>query len=189
VRRGYLYDASTFPTLLGPLARRYYLSRLRDLSPEELQKRQRLFGTLRDGFKPLTPYRWRVGGKDLIEIPVTTMPAARLPFHASYIMYLSVWSTQLALAYFRAALLLCRLCGNTPSILLHPLDFLGREDVSEQFFFPAMQLPRERKLAVVNRILDIVAEQFVPIPLRQHAEWVAARPGVPVVHTPLEGDS
>jgi hypothetical protein len=189
VRRGYLYDASMLPTIVGPLARRYYLSRIGDLGPEELRKRQHLFGTVRDGFKPLMPYRWRVAGKDLIEIPVTTMPAMRLPFHVSYIMYLSMVSARLALAYFRTALRMCRLCGITPSILLHPLDFLGSEDISGTFFFPAMGLPRERKLAVVNRVLDIVAEQFVTMPLREHAERLAALPGLRVVESRRECDS
>jgi hypothetical protein len=189
VRRGYLYDASTFPTILGPLARRYYLSRARHFSPEELRKRQQLFGTVRDGFKPLRPYRWRVAGKDLIEIPLTTVPAMRLPFHVSYIMYLSMVSARLALAYFRTALGMCRLCGITPSIVLHPLDFLGLEDISEYFFFPAIGLPRERKLAVVTRVLDIVAEQFDTMPLREHAARLAALPGLRVVESRLEDDS
>jgi peptidoglycan/xylan/chitin deacetylase (PgdA/CDA1 family) len=189
VRRGYLYDASTFPTVLGPLARRYFLSRIGDLGPEELRKRQYLYGTVWDGFKPLMPYRWRVAGKDLIEIPVTTLPALRVPFHVSYIMYLSMVSTRLALAYFRTALRLCRLSGITPSILLHPLDFLGSEDIAERFFFPAMGLPRERKLAVVNRVLDIVAQQFVTMPLREHAERLATLPGLRVVESRPEHDS
>ncbi len=181
VRRGYLYDASALPTILGPVARWYYLSRLGALGAEERRKRGRLFGTPRDAFKPLAPYRWRVGEKDLVEIPVTTMPGVRVPFHVSYVMYLSMFSARAALAYFRAALLLCRLCGVTPSILLHPLDFLGSEDLARPFFFPAMTLPRERKLAVVDRVLDVVAEQFVTVTLREHAERVLGAPALRIV--------
>src|SRR5262245_51776450 len=38
VRQGYLYDASTFPTFLGPLARAYYFMTTK-LNPEEMRKR------------------------------------------------------------------------------------------------------------------------------------------------------
>ena len=45
--RGYIYDASTFPTFLGPVARAYYFM-TSDLSEEEMQKRKELFGKFRD---------------------------------------------------------------------------------------------------------------------------------------------
>ena len=52
--RGYVYDASTLPTWIGPLARAYYF-RSADLSPEERERRGRLFGTARDGLRPVHP--------------------------------------------------------------------------------------------------------------------------------------
>jgi hypothetical protein len=188
-RRGYLYDASTLPTFVGPLARRYYLSRIEAMPADELRKRQQLFGSFRDGLKPLGCYRWRLDGKDLIEVPVTTVPGMRLPFHVSYIVYLSMFSARLALAYFRTALRMCRVCRLRPSILLHPLDFLGAEDIAEPFFFPAMKMPRARKLAVVDQVLDIVAHEFATMPLRDHAQQMATLPGLRVVESRLEDDS
>ncbi len=56
-RRGYLYDASTFPTFLGPLARAYYFWTAK-LSKEEREKRSYLFGSLREGLRPNKPYHW-----------------------------------------------------------------------------------------------------------------------------------
>jgi peptidoglycan/xylan/chitin deacetylase (PgdA/CDA1 family) len=184
IRRGYLYDASSLPTVIGPVARRYFLARARGLSPEERSKSQRLFGSLGDGFKPINPYRWRVSGKDLIEIPVTTMPGFRVPFHVSYVMFLGGFSPRLALSYFRAGLLLCGLCRVAPSILLHPLDFLGCEDVPELSFFPGMQLPRERKLEIVGRALDIASARFAIVPLRTHAEEAGKRSDLRIVASP-----
>ena len=54
--REYLYDASTFPTFIGPLARAYYFLNSGDLSKEEREKRKKLFGTMRDGLRDLRPY-------------------------------------------------------------------------------------------------------------------------------------
>jgi hypothetical protein len=168
-RRGYRYDASTFPTFLGPLARAYYFMTAR-LSAAERRRRQKLFGTFGEGLRPLRPYRWRTGGGTLVEVPVTTLPLLKVPIHASYLLYLSVFSRRLALAYFRSALRLCRWTGTPPSLLLHPLDFLGCDDVRELAFFPAMGLPAAAKVALVGEVIDRLAGQFDVVTLREHAE-------------------
>jgi hypothetical protein len=151
-RRGYLYDASSLPTFLGPLARRYYLRTSR-LAGKERVQRKTLFGGLRDGLRPIRPYRWQLETGELLEIPVTTMPLLKLPFHFSYLLYIGTFSTALAVLYFRTALRMCRMTGTEPSLLLHPLDFLGCEDVPELAFFPAMKLESSRKLALLSRLL------------------------------------
>ena len=84
--RGYLYDASTLPTYLGPLARAYYFAKS-DLSKEEKKSRKELFGKFSEGFRRLKPYKWDLGnGKTITELPVTTMPVFKLPFHLSYLI-------------------------------------------------------------------------------------------------------
>jgi hypothetical protein len=170
-QRGYLYDASTLPTYLGPLARIYYLKNS-SLTGMELERRRSLFGSVWNGLKPLKPYRW--AGKDgLLEIPVTTMPITRFPIHVSYILYLSAFSAAVALDYFRTALALCRLTGVGPSLLLHPLDFLGTDDNVGLDFFPAMKLRSERKLWLVGEVLKIFADRFQVLKLRDHALRIA----------------
>jgi hypothetical protein len=170
---GYRYDASTFPTFLGPLARLYYFMKS-SLSRQELQTRKALFGRFREGFRPLKPYRWRTGAGELMEIPVTTMPIFKLPIHASYILYLSCYSRALAMAYFRTALLLCRLTGTPPSLLLHPLDFLGGDDEKDLSFFPAMNLPGAAKLKMMDSILWMLARHYQVVPMREHAAQIEA---------------
>jgi hypothetical protein len=177
-RRGYLYDASTFPTFLGPLARAYYFLTT-NLSPEEKRERKKLFGTLKDGFQSIRPYQWDIDNHNkarLIEIPVSTMPIFKVPIHVSYILYLSIFSESLALLYFRTALGLCRLTGVQPSLLLHPLDFLGCDDVQELSFFPAMKLPSAKKLRVVGKVLHLFSNQFHVVTMQEHAHQI--------IHTP-----
>jgi len=173
VRLGYRWDASSFPTYLGPLARAYYFMTAK-LTPEEREKRKGLFGSFSDGAQPLSPYTWDVDGKPLLEIPVTTLPVLKVPFHVSYCLYLSVVSPALGIAWFKTALALCRLARIEPSILLHPLDFLGKEDVPELAFFPAMGMPAERKLAVVDSLLDALRDRFEVLPMGEHASRVLA---------------
>jgi hypothetical protein len=179
-RRGYRYDASTFPTFLGPLARAYYFMTAR-LSKEEREKRDKLFGSWREGFRPLRPYQWQLPEGTLLEIPVTTMPLFRVPIHLSYVLYLHVFSPWLARLYFEFALRMCRLAGQEPSILLHPLDFLGKEDVPSLAFFPGMNLPASSKLACVEHCFDRLQALFDVRSLGDHAELIAQRSNLPQI--------
>ncbi len=178
-RRGYEYDASTFPTFFGPLARAYYFMTTR-LSREEMRERNNLFGTLRDGFRPLKPYRWQVGAGELVEMPVTTMPLLKTPIHVSYLLYLSSFSPALAVSYFKMALALCRLTRTAPSLLLHPLDFLGCDDIQELSFFPGMNMPGARKLHVVSEALRVYAEHFTVMTVGQHVREALRTAHLPV---------
>ena len=158
--RGYRFDASTLPTFIGPLARGRLL-RTAHLTVAERAMRADLFGSFGDGMLPNRPYQWRLpDGRRLLEIPVTTMPATRLPFHQSYVVYLATFSRRLALAYFRTALAACRADGIHPSILFHPLDWLGGEEVPALRFFPGMALRASRKVALLRDSLRLVQESF-----------------------------
>jgi peptidoglycan-N-acetylglucosamine deacetylase len=179
-RRGYRYDASTFPTFLGPLARAYYFAKARDLSATEKRQRKQLFGKFSEGLRPLSPYRWKTAAGPILEIPVTTMPLAKVPIHVSYLLYLACYSSALARAYWATALRLCRMTGTEPSLLLHPLDFLGGDDVKALEFFPAMNMPGEKKVRLVGEFLDSMARSFELVPMSRHADAIAARRRLPV---------
>jgi hypothetical protein len=167
-QRGYLYDASTFPTWIGPLARAYYFRTTR-LTREERNQRNDLFGGFADGFRPLQPYRWQLASGSLIEIPVTTVPLARVPFHLSYLLYLARHSERLMAGYLHLSLLACRVAGVQPSFLLHPLDLLGGDLVPELRFFPAMDLPTDRKVRLMERTLGTIGRSFSIVPMSVHA--------------------
>ena len=168
-QRDYLFDASTMPTYLGPLARAYYL-RTAKLEGEEREKRAKLFGTWKEGVKPVKPYLWELEQDSLLEIPVTTMPWFKLPFHLSYVLYLSTYASWLASLYFRTALRFCRMARFGPSLLLHPLDFLSAEDVQGLDFFPGMKMPLEHKLQRVGHYLDLYAAAFDVTPMGEFAQ-------------------
>ncbi|MFN7920580.1 MAG: polysaccharide deacetylase family protein [Bryobacteraceae bacterium] len=167
VEMGYDYDASSLPTFLGPLARAYYFF-TSGLPAAERKKRDLLFGGWRNGLLPLKPYQHGDGA--LLEIPVTTMPGLRTPIHPSYVLYVSEWSSALAMTYFRAGMRACRAAGVAPSVLLHPLDFLGADDgIDELSFFPAMKLPAAKKLAVLDRTFDILQRDHYCVTMQEHA--------------------
>jgi hypothetical protein len=167
--RGYRYDASTLPTYLGPMARAYFLATAR-LDAEERRRHRDLFGSFHDGRRPVKPYLWRLPtGRNLLEIPVTTIPGIKMPFHMSYLIYLSQASRGLMRAYLRTALQLCLRAGVSPSFLLHPLDFLGPEHAPELTFFPGMSLSGAHKRSIVREVIVMLAERFTLVPISTHA--------------------
>ncbi len=174
-RRGYRYDCSTFPTFLGPLAKRYYFATAKGLSDEERRQRGQLFGKFSEGFRPLKPYTWHTPAGPLLEIPVTTLPVFKAPVHLSYLLYLAGFSRPLARAYLRLTVTLCKATGTEPSFLLHPLDFLGSDDTDRLAFFPAMKHPSAAKLSFVAEVFDVLTREFAVVPMGEHAAAAARR--------------
>lgn len=176
--RGYIYDASTLPTYLGPLARAYYFWTAK-LTPEQKAERGALFGTVRDGLRPVSPYRWRLpSGRSLLEIPVTTIPVIKTPFHLSYLLYLSRYSNTLMMAYLRTAIASCRLMGVEPSFLLHPLDLLGGDQAPALKFFPGMDLSGRVKARTFHRVLRVLKDHFDLVNMSTHARAILSRPSL-----------
>ena len=178
--RNYRYDASTFPTFIGPLGRFYYFTQSR-LTERQKEERRELFGGMAEGLRPVRPYLWRLSAQmSLLEIPVTTMPVLKSPFHLSYLLYLGGISPLLMRSYFRTALAVCRATRVGVSFLLHPLDFLAGEDAPALAFFPAMAMSRQKKRRLVLEVLDIFSEYFDILPLGAYAERCLLSPALPV---------
>ena len=171
--RNYEYDCSTLPTYIAPLARAYYFFKSPEMSDEEREKRKKLFGKFADGFQSLKPYRWQIGEKSLVEIPVTTLPVFKTPIHFSYLLYLATFSELAAQTYFKMALQFCLANRLAPSLLLHPLDFLDGKDAAELKFFPAMNLAAERKMELLSGFLESFSKHYTLKNVREHAREVS----------------
>jgi peptidoglycan-N-acetylglucosamine deacetylase len=155
-----LYDASTLPTYLGPLARAYYFAKS-DLSKEEKKSRKELFGKFSEGFRTLKPYKWDLGnGKTIVELPVTTMPVLKFPFHLSYLIYLSNISMGLMRFYLWVALKMCKITSTPISFLLHPLDLVGGDQITQLAFFPGMNVDSTRKVKVFKMVIETIQKSY-----------------------------
>ena len=158
--KDYLFDCSTLPTFIGPLARTYYFW-TSDLTKEERKLRNELFGKFSDGLKPLKPYYMNLkNGKKLLEIPVTTMPVFRTPFHLSYLIYLNNLARPVKSLYFGMALGLCNLTNTAPSFLLHPLDIIGGDKIKDLKFFPGMNVDSAKKVEVFKKSINKMKNKY-----------------------------
>ncbi len=158
--RGYNYDSSTLPTFLGPLARMYYFAKS-DLSREEKKARKELFGKFSEGFRKLKPYYWNIEESNpLMEIPVTTMPIFKIPFHLSYLVYLSNISGLLMNLYLNLAIALCKITRTPICFLLHPLDLIGGDQIVQLAFFPGMNVSSEKKTIIFRKVISRLKKSF-----------------------------
>lgn len=172
VRDGYHYDASLLPTSLGPLLRLLHRA---SMSTDARQREQHagMFGSAGNALLPLRPFRWQINGRTLLELPISTFPLLRTPFHMSYLHVLASRSGALARSYFNAALHACRVRGITPSFLLHPTDVLDVSDAPPLSYFAGMARPWPRKLALVRDTLTRLGRDFRVLPLGQLADELA----------------
>jgi len=170
--KNYLYDASTLPTWIGPLARWYYFKQS-ELTQEEMKDREGLFGSLTEGFKRIKPFLWNLPNKEqLLEIPVSTIPIFKLPFHFSYLHYLAGVSVGLMNAYLQTAITMCKLTKTEPSFLLHPLDLIGGDLVPELKFFPGMDLSTSYKSELYEIVMNKFKSNFNLLNMTNHAEKI-----------------
>jgi hypothetical protein len=159
---------------------RWYFRRHASREASERADRRNMFGKFREGFRSLRPQIRKTDAGPIVEIPVTTCPLVKLPIHMTYLLYLWQVSPRLTKSYLHMALTACRVLGIGPSILLHPLDFLGREDDEELKFFPGMNISRDEKLDLINNMLAQLTAHFQIGTMRRHAEFVRSKCGIPV---------
>jgi hypothetical protein len=170
--RGYRFDASTLPTYLGPLARMYYFKKS-DLSKEEKKARKELFGKFSEGFRKIKPYKWNLGnGKTITEIPVTTMPVFKLPFHLSYLIYLGNISMPLMKLYLNTAIRMCRITNTRISFLLHPLDLIGGDQITELAFFPGMNVSSNKKVEIFKAVINSLKRYYEIVNMNTHYNYL-----------------
>lgn len=164
---GYCYDATVFPTFLGPILRKYFFASSKLTESEQLELSE-LYGKFNNGFKPNIPFFWELssGGK-LLEIPVSTMPLLRIPIHMTYLMFLASYSAKIMFYYLDMVIGLFRLTSQQPSFLVHPLDLMGEDMVPELSYFPGMKLHTSYKAELFSRIVERLTNKFTLVTMSE----------------------
>lgn len=156
---GYQYDASTFPSSLGALARKYQQSKTKKIGiTKDLSKDK--FGSLSNAWTPLSPYYIHTNNSRILEIPVTTSSVLRFPCHGTYLNYLADKSATAALYYFKMTVFGYQSFSITPSFLLHATDFLGADDNFDLSYLPGMQRTSQVKISFMHQVFDSLQRPF-----------------------------
>ncbi len=130
-----------------------------------------MFGKFSEGFRKLKPYKWDLGkGKSITEIPVTTMPVFKLPFHLSYLIYLGNISMPLMKFYLNSAIRMCKITNTPVSFLLHPLDLIGGDQITQLAFFPGMNVSSDKKVEVFKNVINTLSKNYDMVNMTTHSE-------------------
>lgn len=146
---GYAYDSSILPTFISPALK---------LASAISYRKSIDHGMVRHVLAPLEPYHpdkkrvWRRGSMDIVEVPISTMPLLRLPFHCSLVF-------QTGLPLFRLGIRLARLAG-TPLVYLFHARELAEQGGDWSSRLPFRELPLARRKELYEAILTAIRENF-----------------------------
>jgi hypothetical protein len=171
--RNYLYDSSLLPTFYGPLFKKFKLSSLK------IGRKDHYLGRPIYGFAPLLPYRpsydslWKKGNMKLVEVPISTMPILRLPFHMSF---------NLAMHHFGFGCALFNIGFNLFNASTLPLNFvfhtnelsdpINLEKIKRQY---GLGLPLNVKLNICERILGMITNNFQAVTTAEYVRLLDAQ--------------
>lgn len=168
---GYFYDSSVHPTYIAPLTRYFYF-RGAKFREEQKKERKNMIG-IGEVTKPNKPFLWQLSSKTkLLELPVTTMPIFRIPFHLSYLIFLSRYSETLMLFYLKISLLLSRMAKTAPVFTIHPTDLLDKKQIPELGYYPGMEISAGNKKKLFKLIIEVFRKYYMLISLNDFAQLV-----------------
>ncbi len=164
---GFRYDSSLLPTFFSPVLRMI----ARYLSGSLIAKRAQ-YGRLVYGRAPLQPYRininrpWREDIRSpLVEIPITTSPLLRLPFHGSVAITLGIkYVERIVAALIRRQLPITYVFHGIDLVDLRGINVVGKQKGSRFFYVPFDEKHQvvEEILALLTRNLSLVLSRSWP---------------------------
>src|SRR5688572_13152328 len=176
-RRGYVYDASVHPTSLMPLFKFLHWWNTSGREPMD----RTTMGQLSYMMSPSRPYRAsassfaRRGDDGIVEMPVTVVPALRLPFWATFLL-------ASGLGVFKASLQALVATRTPIQFQFHLSDFVDftNPEFADQVprhgdgvYVPqALSISLETKRDVFTRAMDLIAEHYQFVTLEQWARSV-----------------
>lgn len=175
---GYLYDSSVMPTYYGPLLRSIKFHTV------SIERKHSYLGKTRYGRAPLHPYHpdphalEKKGPMRLLEIPISTMPLLRLPFHTSFVM---------ATAHLGFGSLLFSIGSHLFNMVNAPLNFVFHtNELSEPIHAVTLKrqygldLPIYRKERICNKVMRYITSHYECIRSRDLAELTLKK--LPEIH-------
>lgn len=157
----YLYDASVFPTSITLLLL---------ISQKILaRKKKSNFGGFKSCLASLEPYRpnrgkiQNKGNRNIIEIPISTVPLLRIPFHFSYALLAGM-------GLFKLGINLIKFRKLTVNYLFHLLDLVDIK--SDKRFQPIIGAKQSagKRLSMAEDVIRTLKENFQLMPIKNACE-------------------
>jgi hypothetical protein len=156
--RNYLYDSSLLPTFYGPWLKKLKLSSLK------ITRKDHYLGRAIYGFSSLAPYHpcnnavWKKGNMKIVEVPITTMPVLRMPFHMSF--NFAMYHLGFGCGLFNLGYMLLNMTSLPLNFVFHTnelSDSIHIKKIKRQF---GLSLPLETKQRICNQVLTAIKKNF-----------------------------
>jgi len=157
-KKGYAYDSSVMPTYYGSLIKKIKFSSLK------ITRNNHYLGKFIYGFSPLQPYHpnpdklWKKGNLKLLEIPITTMPWIRMPFHASFTF--ALYQMGFGCTLFNLGYTLLKMTSLPLNFVFHTNELstpITDERIKRQY---GLNLPLNEKYKLCNHMLRAIRDDF-----------------------------
>lgn len=168
--RGFLYDASVYPSFFNPLLNvvYYFVGGGRPLG----------LGDWQCSLAPNQPYitgrpYWRRGDRKLIEFPITQIPGVRFPIYGTVMFAAGLASFRLSFACIRHIKFL--------TYVFHSFDLLGENDqgmTPSLGAWPAFRHPLAKRLQMMEQVLKTIVSSFQPVTYREAVTTPAIRDAI-----------
>jgi hypothetical protein len=167
--KSYLYDSSILPTYYGPLLKLLKFASLK------ISYKNHYLGRPQYGLSPLCPYYpsakniWQKGSMKIIEVPITTMPGLRLPFHTSFTF--ATYHLGLGCSLFNLGHSLLKMTSLPLNLVFHTNELSEpiREKITRRQFGLGLALKNKQKIC--HYILQAIQQDFKVV---STAEYIAA---------------
>jgi peptidoglycan-N-acetylglucosamine deacetylase len=102
------------------------------------------------------------------------MPVIKMPFHLSYLIFLGDMSMVLMKLYLGIAIRLCKITKTPISFLLHPLDLVGGDQVTQLAFFPGMNVSSDKKVKIFKQVIHTLSRHYKIVNMSEYYKYHAS---------------
>lgn len=161
------------PTYYGPLLKKIKFSFLK------IKRKNHYLGRFVYGFSPLKPYHpnpdklWENGNLKLLEIPITTMPWIRMPFHTSFTF--AVYQMGFGCALFNLGYALLKMTSLPLNFVFHTNELstpIADKRIKRQY---GLNLSLVEKYKICNHVLRAIQNDFNIITSLEYANLLKIR--------------
>ena len=127
------------------------------------------------GFSPLNPYHpsrkdiWRRGQRGIVEVPVSTVPVARVPYHSSFVI--AAHNFNMGPSVFYTGFFLTRLMRLPLNYVFHAAELADSNRDSRLSYFQGLRIPLKKRYEMINLILKNITENFTVSPTNKFIKF------------------
>jgi len=74
--------------------------------------------------------------------------------------------------YLNVSIKLCKITRTHISFLLHPLDLIGGDQISQLAFFPGMNVSSDKKVRVFQDIIRLLQKHYEMVNMSRHFAFI-----------------